>query len=109
MRSPLPLKLSPHTPTEGENKHRPALTAIKRDWLLKHHPTTHASTGLDSCVDITSHDRRHKAGWKYTRIYNPQRRPRVLMIKCPTDSSQVRLRPRHGQWLSHDNTVLPLF
>ncbi|GFX51391.1 hypothetical protein TNCV_3103241 [Trichonephila clavipes] len=29
-----------------------------------------------------------RAGWKYMRIYNPQRRPRVLVIKCRTDSSQ---------------------
>ncbi|GFU70477.1 hypothetical protein TNCV_2511331 [Trichonephila clavipes] len=28
------------------------------------------------------------AGWKYTRIYNPERRPRVLVIKCRIDSSQ---------------------
>ncbi|GFV00198.1 hypothetical protein TNCV_3322491 [Trichonephila clavipes] len=26
---------------------------------------------------------------KYMRIYNPQRRPRVLVIKCRIDSSQV--------------------
>ncbi|GFW54850.1 hypothetical protein TNCV_2654891 [Trichonephila clavipes] len=44
----------PHTPTKGENKHRLALPAITRDWLLKHHPTAHASARLDSCIDITS-------------------------------------------------------
>ncbi|GFX72470.1 hypothetical protein TNCV_4060671 [Trichonephila clavipes] len=43
----------PHTPTKGENKHRPALP-ITRDWQLKYHPTAPASTGLDSCIDITS-------------------------------------------------------
>ncbi|GFU11120.1 vesicular glutamate transporter 3 [Trichonephila clavipes] len=31
------------------------------------------------------------AGWKYTRIYNSQRRPRILVIKCRTDSSQLVL------------------
>ncbi|GFT84099.1 transposable element Tc1 transposase [Trichonephila clavipes] len=30
-----------------------------------------------------------RAGWKYTRIYNPQRRLRVLVIKCRTDPSQI--------------------
>ncbi|GFV46678.1 hypothetical protein TNCV_3846881 [Trichonephila clavipes] len=57
--------LFPHTPTEGENKHRPALPAITWDWLLKNHPPPHTpphtSAELDSCVDITSHDRRHPA------------------------------------------------
>ncbi|GFT89338.1 hypothetical protein TNCV_4386341 [Trichonephila clavipes] len=26
--------------------------------------------------------------WKYTRIYNPQRRLRILVERCRTDSSQ---------------------
>ncbi|GFV63532.1 hypothetical protein TNCV_4388981 [Trichonephila clavipes] len=51
----------PHMPTKRKNKHRPALPAITRDWLLKHHSTVHASAGLDSCVDITSRDRRYPA------------------------------------------------
>ncbi|GFW76376.1 hypothetical protein TNCV_1581551 [Trichonephila clavipes] len=32
-----------------------------------------------------------EAGWKYTRIYNPQRRLRVLVEKCRIDSSQRQL------------------
>ncbi|GFW78775.1 hypothetical protein TNCV_4261961 [Trichonephila clavipes] len=51
----------PHSPTRGENKHRPALPATTWDWLLKHHPTAHASAGLDSCVDIMYCDRKHPA------------------------------------------------
>ncbi|GFV03214.1 hypothetical protein TNCV_4018111 [Trichonephila clavipes] len=33
-------------------------------------------------------EKKKKADWKYTRIYNPQRRLRVLVIKCRTDPSQ---------------------
>ncbi|GFT30209.1 hypothetical protein TNCV_3466741 [Trichonephila clavipes] len=32
-----------------------------------------------------------KADWKYTRIYNPQRRLRVLVERCRKDSSQVEI------------------
>ncbi|GFV45080.1 hypothetical protein TNCV_3339251 [Trichonephila clavipes] len=46
----------PHTPTKGDNEHRPAFPVITRDWLLKHHPTAHAFAGLDSCTDVTSRD-----------------------------------------------------
>ncbi|GFU92607.1 hypothetical protein TNCV_4795351 [Trichonephila clavipes] len=60
-RFPAAEMLFPHKPTKGENKHRPALPAITRDWLLKHHAAAHASTGLDSYVDITTRDSRHPA------------------------------------------------
>ncbi|GFW80165.1 hypothetical protein TNCV_460731 [Trichonephila clavipes] len=46
----------PHTTTKEENKHRPGLLVITRDWLLKHHLATHASAELDSYIAITSRD-----------------------------------------------------
>ncbi|GFU37894.1 uncharacterized protein TNCV_1063941 [Trichonephila clavipes] len=41
-----------------------------------------------SPVPLKTRRERERAGWNYTRIYNPQRRPRVLVKKCRTEPSQ---------------------
>ncbi|GFW18001.1 hypothetical protein TNCV_2281051 [Trichonephila clavipes] len=47
------------------------------------------------------------AGWKYTRIYNPQRRLRVLVEKCHIDSSQPSSRKSSREWSpsGHDSLL----
>ncbi|GFV13951.1 hypothetical protein TNCV_524281 [Trichonephila clavipes] len=40
-------------------------------------------------INVRSHTALDGAGWKYTRIYNLQRRLRVLVIRCRIDSSQT--------------------
>ncbi|GFT91398.1 hypothetical protein TNCV_4285601 [Trichonephila clavipes] len=39
-----------------------------------------------------------KADWKYTRIYHPQRRLRVLVEKSRKDSSQTKSSLAHAQF-----------
>ncbi|GFX74661.1 hypothetical protein TNCV_3120911 [Trichonephila clavipes] len=43
--------------------------------------------------------------WKYTRIYNPQRRLRVLVERCRKDSSQVL---EHEESETIDRTIFVL-
>ncbi|GFU45706.1 extended synaptotagmin-3 [Trichonephila clavipes] len=58
---------------------------------LRHGGTLNSRRAASPLMRLVAGDER--VGWQYTRIYNPQRHPRVLVIKCGTDPSQIVLSP----------------
>ncbi|GFW81118.1 hypothetical protein TNCV_4804861 [Trichonephila clavipes] len=77
---------------------------------LECRPRHHRSLRLRDSSPIALMFRRagvaNLADWKYTRIYNPQRRLRVFVEKCRKDSSHLSLpdntrgKPLYGFWYS---------
>ncbi|GFW37647.1 putative LOC100569746 [Trichonephila clavipes] len=104
-------EMRPPTPTKGENKCWPALPVITRDWLLKHHPTDHASAGLDSCIDITFRDRRSPATnvLRHTSVNGRTRATIDLLKDTFGDHLISRFGPVNWPPRSYDLTPLDYF